>query len=192
MGDRILVLNGHPDPSPSRFAAALAAAYVLGAHQAGRQVRRLDVGALEFPLIRSQDAFLHDLPPSDIAEMQAAIRWADHLVIIFPLWLGAMPAVLKGCFEQVFRYGFAIDPPGQPFKRRLGGRSARVIVTMGMPRPIFRWVFGAAGLTSLERGLLWMAGVRPIRHLILGGVEGAPRRREAWLSDVHRLGQEGL
>ena len=37
----------------------------------------------------------------------------EHLVIVFPLWLGDMPAVLKGFFEQVLRPGFAIGEAGQ-------------------------------------------------------------------------------
>ena len=191
IGRKILVINGHPDPAPGRFASAVAGAYALGASQAGRQVRRIDVGGLDFPMIRSQDAFLHEAPPTAVAEAQAAILWADHLVIIFPLWLGAMPAVMKGFLEQVFRYGFALNPPDLPMKRLLGGRSARVIVTMGMPRTVFRWVFDAAGLTSLERGLLWMSGIGPVRHTILGGVEQSVRRRETWLSAAYALGQSG-
>jgi len=188
---KILVINGHPDPSPERFAAALAGAYVRGAHAAGHQIRRLDVGALDFPLIRSQAVFVGMEPPSAIREAQEAISWADHVVIIFPLWLGGAPAVLKGFLEQVFRYGFALNAPGQPMKGLLKGRSARLVVTMGMPAFVFRGVFGAFGLRSLERGLLWICGVSPIRSLILGGVEGAPRHRARWLRDLEALGRAG-
>ena len=42
----ILVINGHPDPSPERLAAALAKAYAEGAETAGHQVRRIDIGAV--------------------------------------------------------------------------------------------------------------------------------------------------
>jgi putative NADPH-quinone reductase len=185
---KVLVINGHPDPSPERFAAALAEAYVRGAHAAGHQIRRLDVGALDFPLIRSQVAFVESEPPSVIRAAQEAIVWADHVVIIFPLWLGGAPAVLKGFLEQVFRYGFAISPPGEPVRGLLKGRSARLVVTMGMPGAIFRALFGAFGVRSLERGLLWISGVSPIRRSVLGGVEGLASRRAKWLRDMQALG----
>jgi putative NADPH-quinone reductase len=32
-----------------------------------------------------------------------AMLAADHLVIIFPLWLGTLPAILKGFLERVFQ-----------------------------------------------------------------------------------------
>jgi putative NADPH-quinone reductase len=56
------------------------------------------------------------------------------LVVIYPLWPGSMPAVLKGFFEQVFRPGFAIAREhARPWPGLLTGKSARIIVTMGMP-----------------------------------------------------------
>jgi putative NADPH-quinone reductase len=192
MARKILVINGHPDPSPDRFAAALAGAYVRGASQAGHQIRRLDVGAMVIPAVRTPAEFAAEPPPPAIAEAQAAILWADHLVIIFPLWLGSTPAVLKGFLEQVFRYGFALSRPGEPMAGLLKGRSARVVVTMGMPGLVFRWGFRAAGLMALERGILRLCGVAPVWRLILGDVEGSAKRRERWLERMTSLGRHAL
>lgn len=188
MTRNVLVINGHPDPVEARFAAALACAYVRGASGEGHQIRRLDVGALDFPLIRSAAAFTDAEPPPPIRDAQQAIAWADHLVIIFPLWLGGAPAVLKGFLEQTFRYGFALSRPGEPFRQLLKGRSARVIVTMGMPAPIFRLALDMAGLRSLTRGLLWASGFSPVRHTVVGGVETSAKRRAALLAHVDRMG----
>src|SRR3546814_9849412 len=59
--------------------------------------------------------------------------WADHLVILYPLWLGDVPALLKGFLEQILRPGFAIDEGSTGMSAKLlTGRSARIIVTMGM------------------------------------------------------------
>ena len=77
MARRILVINGHPDPGPERFAAALAGAYIKGASLAGHQIRRLDVGALDFPLIRSAAQFIDREPPSCIREAQEAVGVSD-------------------------------------------------------------------------------------------------------------------
>ena len=35
------------------------------------------------------------------------MTWADHVVILYPLWLGSMPALLKALLEQMLRPGFA-------------------------------------------------------------------------------------
>ena len=86
---------------------------------------------------------------------QADIAWAEHLVLLFPLWLGDMPALVKGFLEQVARPGFAFKAEGSnPFAHKgLAGRSARVVVTMGMPALLYRWYFRAHSVKSLERNI---------------------------------------
>ena len=49
MSRNILVVNGHPDPRPERFCAALCDAYSAGAQAQGCATRRLDVGSLRIP-----------------------------------------------------------------------------------------------------------------------------------------------
>jgi putative NADPH-quinone reductase len=56
---------------------------------------------------------------------EVRVAWADHLVIIYPLWLGSMPGMLKSFFEQLLRPGFAFAPAagrGMP-RKLLKGRS---------------------------------------------------------------------
>ncbi|MDP1873346.1 NAD(P)H-dependent oxidoreductase [Phenylobacterium sp.] len=189
---KILLINGHPDPHPDRLCSALASAYAEGAQAAGHHVRRIEVGGLALPPITSQAAFMAPSSP-EVAELQAAVREADHLVLIYPLWLGAPPAVLKAFLEQVFRYGLALAAPGEAkgVKGLLAGRSARVVVTMGMPGFIFRLVFFAHGLKCVSRGLLWVSGYRPVREMALGPVESPdPARRLRWIARLRSLGAE--
>ena len=119
------------------------------------------------------------------------MRWAEHLVILYPLWLGDVPAVLKGFLEQVARPGFAIGE-GKGFPQGLlKGRSARVIVTMGMPGLFYEIVYRAHSLKSLERNILNFAGIKPVRHTIIGTVEAGAEHRAKWLERVRRLGRKG-
>ncbi|MDP1630349.1 MAG: NAD(P)H-dependent oxidoreductase [Caulobacter sp.] len=190
MSRRILILNGHPDPSPDRFCGALATAYGDGARQAGHEVRRLDLGSMDFPLIRSAAQFEDSDPPPAIAAAQQDIAWAEHVVIVHPLWLGAAPALLKGFFEQTFRYGFALPRPGPGFPRGLmGGKSARLIVTMGMPQAAYRIIFGAAGVRAEETGILALSGFKPVKKSLIGNVEGmGEKARASWLKRIGDLG----
>jgi putative NADPH-quinone reductase len=121
------------------------------------------------------------------------IRDADHLVIFYPLWMGTMPALLKAFLEQVFRPGFAYSEKaeGKGWNRLLKGKSARIVVTMGMPALIYRWYFGAHSLRSLERNILGMCGIGPIRESLIGMVEGGNARREKWLDRMYALGRKG-
>ena len=108
MAKRILVVQGHPDHDEHHFCHPLAQAYADGAREAGHEVRLLDVGAIDFPLLRSKAAWDSGPLPTSLAPAQADIGWAEHLVLIFPLWLGGMPVLLNGFLEQVARPGFAI------------------------------------------------------------------------------------
>ena len=132
MGKRILILLGHPDPRPERFCRALAEAYHAGAVEAGHDVAVIDIARLDFSALKSKLEW--EAPIADALRVpQEAIAWAEHLVIVFPLWLGTMPALLKAFFEQVLRPRFAFEQKGPGrWDKKLVGRSARIVVTMGM------------------------------------------------------------
>ena len=193
MERRILVVNGHPDPAAERLCHALADAYAAGARDAGHAVRRIDVARLDFPILRSQAEFEGGAVCPDIAAAQEAIGWAGHIVLVYPLWLGTMPALLKAFLEQTFRPGFAFAEGGAGWPRkRLAGRTARVVVTMGMPALVYRWFFLAHSLRSLERNILKFAGIRPIGETIFGMVGAANNaKRTRWLGKMRDLGRRG-
>lgn len=194
-GDRpILIIQGHPDPAGGRLCHALAAAYARGAEAAGHRVELIDVAMLDLPLLRSQADFEDGRPPPCIQAAQAAIQRAGHLVIVFPLWLGTMPALLKGFFEQALRpgFGFAYRPDGGT-ERLLEGRSARLIVTMGMPAWLFRTFYLGHGVHVLGRSILGLCGVSPVRSSLFGDVKTASAaRRRAWLERVEQLGRDAI
>lgn len=189
---RIVVVQGHPDGGHAHLCHALAAAYVEGAREAGHEVRTVDVAALEFPLLRSQREWQHGKLPPGLVEAQEAIGWAEHIVLCFPLWLGDMPALLKGFLEQVARPGFALRAEGgNPFGiKGLKGRSARVIVTMGMPALVYRYWFRAHSVRSLERNILGFVGIAPIRETLIGLVDQLDAVSSGrWLGRMRRLGR---
>lgn len=128
---KVLVVNGHPDSRGDRLCAALAEAYAEGAEAGGLKVRRLAIGDLTFPILRTAMEFSAPAPEGTIRQAQDDIAWADHVVIVHPLWLGGEPALLKAFLEQVLRYGFALDPGHKRLRGLLKGRSIRLIVTMG-------------------------------------------------------------
>lgn len=191
MARRVAIIQGHPDATRRHLGHALADAYASGARAAGHAVDEIDVAGLDFPILRSREAFETGALPQSLLASQTAIGGADHLLIVYPLWLGTMPALLKAFLEQVFRPGFAFElgKPGRPWKRPLKGKSARIVVTMGMPVFFYRWYFGAHGLKSLERSILGFAGIGPIRESLFGMIdEASDAKRQAWLAKLRRLG----
>lgn len=190
---RILVVQGHPDPAGGHFCHALAEAYRQGAESAGHTVTVVDVARLEFPLLRTQEDFARGALPETLRAAQEALGRADHLVLIYPLWLGTMPALLKGFLEQLLRPGFATSAVsgGRRWKRLLTGESARIVITMGMPAFVYRWYFRAHSLKSLERNILGFCGIGPVRESLVGMVDAGPARRTKWLGKLQALGRKG-
>ena len=186
---RVLLIQGHPDASEPHLCHALAASYTQGAEDAGYTVRRVDVATLDFPLLRSQKDFEYGDVPASLKAAQDDIRWANHIVLFFPLWAGDMPALVKGFFEQTFRPSFTGTNANHCAKKPLSGRSARVVVTMGMPALVYRFYFRAHSLQSLERNLLGMVGIAPV-HVTLVGMTGHMRSAHAakWLDKLKGLG----
>lgn len=193
MTRRILIIDGHPDPAPGHLVHGLADAYQTAAEQAGHQATRINVADLDFTLLRRAEDFRDNAPPPDIRKTMNALESANHVVLLYPLWLGTLPALTKGFLEQLLRPGFAFDDQagGWP-KGRLSGRSVRVVVTMGAPGWVYRWLFGAHSLKSLERNILKFVGLGPVRKTVLGLVDNAEaRQRETWLEQMRDLGRAG-
>jgi putative NADPH-quinone reductase len=189
---RILIIQGHPDVTEDHLGHALAHAYAAAATTAGHQVRTATPAQLDFPLLRSQKEWEHGPLPQALQKAQDDIAWAQHLLLFFPLWMGDMPALLKGFLEQVARPGFAFrKDSGSPFGQKgLAGRSARVVVTMGMPALVYRFYFRAHSVKSLERNILGFVGISPVHETLIGQVDSLDDAgRAKWMATMTRLGR---
>jgi putative NADPH-quinone reductase len=187
----IVIIDGHPDPSPDRYLHALATAYADGARTAGHTVTLIEVAKLQFPLLNTAAEFEKGDTPDAIRQAQTLVRHADHIVILYPLWLGSMPALLKAFIEQLLRPGFAFAyaAKGLP-KKLLAGKSAHVIVTMGMPGFFYRWYYRAHSLKSLERNILNFVGIKPVRSTVIGMIgDKNAAKRKAWLVKMRLVGR---
>lgn len=194
---RIVILQGHPDPDGGHFCHALAQAYANGAAEAGHEVHVVSIATLAFPLLRSRKDQQGDAPV-DIAAAQAELTRVDHVILIYPIWNGGAPALVKAFFEQVFRPAFifpdraANEPLGffSYFAQRkaLKGKTAHIVVTMQMPAFIYRWMFHP----HPEKNTLRVSGIGPIRESLVGLVESPDgRRRAQWLRKLHAFGRAG-
>jgi putative NADPH-quinone reductase len=192
MDRTVCILQGHPDGKGKHLCHAIADAYADGAKLAGARVRRIDLGGMDIPMLRDPADF--GKPPIEsVVAAQQAIKASRHLVVIYPLWLGTMPAVVKAFFEQLCRNNFAIeaDAKGGWPRQQLKGKSARVIVTMGMPAAAYKLMFGAHGVRGFESSILGMSGIKPIRETLIGGVGALSRNKaEALLARMRQLGKE--
>jgi putative NADPH-quinone reductase len=191
MPRRILIVQGHPDPAGGHYGHALAEAYASAATGAGHSVETIVPAMMNLPYVTTQQEWLAPSPLPDVRAAQEALRRAEHLVLIYPLWLGDMPALTKSFLEHISCNGAMISEQNGRWQKKLIGKSARVIVTMGMPALAYRLLFLAHSLRSLERNILKFAGLSPVRSTVIGSVSTSADHRTAWLARVRALGQAG-
>jgi 1,4-dihydroxy-2-naphthoate octaprenyltransferase len=187
---KVLLILGHP--RKQSLCGALAAAYRDGALSAGAEVEEIALADLRFdPHVRLTSPRDQELE-SDLLRAQALIRWADHLVFVYPTWWGTMPALLKGFLDRALTPGFAFAEREEGgWEQMLGGKSAHLMTTMDTPPAIYRWIFGAPGLGALGKATLGFCGVAPVRVHAFGPVKGAsPARRATWLEIAQREGEK--
>jgi putative NADPH-quinone reductase len=192
MATKILVIQAHPDAGHGHFGDALAEGYTDAAAEAGLEVRTITLNQLEFGLIDSAATWRAPEVPADIERAQNEIRWCSPMVFFYPLWLGDMPALLKGFLEQVLRPDFAFsEPEGKMPEKLLTGRSARLVVTMGMPAFFYRTFYRAHSVKNFRRNILLFSGIKPVRTSLVGMVEGSDRHRQKWLDRMAKMGRAG-
>ena len=92
MNKKILVIIGHPNPKS--FCHALAAAYSEGAQASGHTIKTLALNELQFDPILQHGYHQEQRLEPDLQHAQEALNWATHMVFIYPIWWGSIPACL--------------------------------------------------------------------------------------------------
>lgn len=188
---KILIINGHPDVESFNF--ALSEAYKKGAAQAGADVKEINIRQLTFnPNLEFGYRKRTELEP-DLLQAQQLIRWAEHLVWVYPVWWGSLPAIMKGFIDRVFLPGFA-------FKKRegsvwwdklLSGKSARIISTLDQPAWYYRWVNGNPSNNAMKKLTMNFVGVNKVKTTTIGPLRlSKANYRTNWLDKVERLGHK--
>lgn len=189
---RILLIQANP--RSGSFCAALGAAYAQAARAAGHEVEQVQLAALQFaPDLPEAYETLPPLEP-DLQRLQQQIRAADHLVWVYPVWWGSVPARLKGLLDRVLVPGFAFRyTAAQTWPERLlKGRSARLLVSLDTPGWYFRWLQGAPAHRMMKDAVLEFCGVAPVRISEFAPViKSTPAQRERWLARAAELGRLG-
>lgn len=187
----IFVLFGNPDSAS--FTGSLADAYVRAAEHAGHQVRRMNIEEMRFdPVLHKGYKEIQELEP-DLKTMQEQVRWAQHVVVIYPNWWCSMPAKLKGMFDRAWLPGFAFnfDKETKAVIPRLTGKTARVVVVAGSQSPFMTWWKYGDFTNEISRGILGFAGF-DVSVTTFGPCDHCtPGERETWLKQVEALGAAG-
>ncbi|MCU1755717.1 MULTISPECIES: NAD(P)H-dependent oxidoreductase [Pseudomonas] len=188
MSKRVLIILGHP--STDSFCGAIATCYFEAATQAGREVRIMQLGALNFDPVLHEGYNQIQTLEQDLLDAQADIMWAEHLVFVFPLWWGGVPALLKGFIDRTFLPGFAFKyRQGKVFPDKLlKGRTAHLLVAMDTAPWYYKWVYWMPGLHQMRKHTLAFCGIKPLTTLMFGPVlTSTTTQRQRWLQQAMTL-----
>lgn len=186
---KVLIILGHPQRDS--LCGALAQSYQEAALAAGADVRTLYLGEIQFDPLRHKGYQKIQTLEQDLVAAQEAILWAEHLVFVYPIWWGTLPALLKGFFDRAFLPGFAFKfhDHDQWWDKLLAGRSARLLVTMDTPPWFYNWLYRAPGHNTMRHTILGFCGIKPVKITSFGPVrDSTPAQREKWLASAQKLG----
>lgn len=186
---KILIINGHPDKESFNY--ALANAYKKGAIAAGANVQEINIRELEFnPNLQFGYRKRTELEPN-LLEAQEKIKWAEHLVLVYPVWWGSIPAIMKGFFDRVFLPGFAFQKREGSvwWDKLLKGRSARIICTLDQPAWFYWLRYGQPSHKAVKSLTLEFVGIQPVRTTTIGPIRLSKESfRKKWLNKIEQLG----
>ncbi|MCB0405311.1 MAG: NAD(P)H-dependent oxidoreductase [Bdellovibrionales bacterium] len=189
---KILVIDANPNAES--LCRALADSYVDGATRAGFDVQRLSLRELKFDLnLRHGYHEIQELEP-DLSKSQELIRWCEHLVLIYPMWWGSLPALLKGFLDRCWLPGFAFKyHENDPFwDRLLKGRSARMIVTSDAPYFYNLVAYFNAPYRVTKKTILGFCGFKPVKLTAIGRVKNLSESEiKKAIKTVRKLGLRG-
>lgn len=182
----ILIINGHPNKESFNY--ALHQAFKRGIHK--HTVEEMMVTDLQFDLNLAHGYKSNQPLEPDLIKAQQSISKADHIVWIYPMWWGAMPALLKGFIDRVLLPGFAFKyrKSSNLWDKLLAGKTTEIICTTDYPIGILKWYFGEGGVKVMRKMILDFCGLKTLRTTYIGPVRpSTPEQREKWLLKVEQI-----
>src|SRR5690606_13363363 len=136
-----------------------------GASTSGAELKEIVVADLQFNLnLQFGYRKRTELEP-DLLDSLEKIKWADHLVWVYPVWWASLPAILKGFIDRLFLPGFAFQKRENSLLADglLKGKTARIISTLDQPDWFYRIINHRPSYWAMQRNTLYFCGVRNIK-----------------------------
>lgn len=192
----IYILLGHPNKEGT-LSALFADTYEAAARAAGHEVRRANIGDLAFdPVLHKGYREIQQLEP-DLVQVQEDIKWADHFVLVYPLWWGSVPGIVKGMVDRMwlpaFAFRFIKTPDGKStmgWHRLLKGRTCRLIVLSKNFPFVEHFLFGDY-TSDIANAILRFSGFK-VSCTKVGNSEGlSDTQKTAWMKHISSLARKG-
>ena len=206
---KTLVVFNHP--YGGSYCSAILEAVEDGVKDGGQECRVINLDQDDFdPVMRAKDLVAFSgagragesalgTVDDQVLEYKKDLEWADHLVMIFPIWWMTMPAMMKGFVDKVIFPAVAYNMDKVIFPAvaynmdkgklvsRLPIRKVTVITTMNTPADVYRDKYNNSIEGSLIKGTLRQIGIQDIQWISLNGVKSATQeQRVTWLDEIYQ------
>jgi NAD(P)H dehydrogenase (quinone) len=188
---KILIINGHP--TKNSFCEALCKTYSSAASSAGNELVLLNLYELDFKINFQNGYTKKTEPKKDILLAQEKIKWANHIVIVHPVWWGSVPALLKGFFDTALLPGFAFKyrKEGMLWDKLLSGKTAHLIYTSDTPIWIYKLFFSAPSVNQVKKRTLQFCGINQVKVTGIGPIRKSTQEfREKWIEKIAKFGKQ--
>lgn len=187
---KILIINGHPDKES--FSFALSESYQKGAEKSNAVIEVINIRELDFnPNLQFGYRKRTALEP-DLLDAQVKLKWADHIVWIYPVWWSSVPAIMKGFLDRILLPGFAFNKRENSLfsDGYFTGKTARIICTLDQPAWYYKWIYGSPSHNAIKKGTLNFIGVKKVRITTIGPIRLSKEEfRAKWLMKIEKLGR---
>jgi NAD(P)H dehydrogenase (quinone) len=161
-------------PNPDSFTHSVARSYRDAAEARGGRVLLRDLYGMAFDpcLKRTELPGATDFAVSpDVAAERALLSEVDLFVFIYPFWMNAPPAILKGYIDRVLGFGFGFAPDGNGPGPQLAGKRMLTFSSSGAPT---QWVVDTGALNAVralfDAHLARVCGLSVIDHIHFGAI----------------------
>ncbi|WP_427978653.1 NAD(P)H-dependent oxidoreductase [Agarivorans sp.] len=184
---KVLVINANP--KTNSLTKSLSQQYVETA-QKTHEVVLVHIGELDFDLNLQQGYESIQPLEADLIQLQQHIKWAEHIVIMSPVWWGSVPAKFKGAIDRVMLPGFAFKySAGKSIPEKLlAGKTSEIIVNMDTPIFWYKIFQGNVIYKHLKYTILDFTGIKNKKTSYFGPVISAKQKDiEKWHNKVSKL-----
>jgi putative NADPH-quinone reductase len=185
---KVLIINGHPNKNS--FCNALTQSYQKGSVANGNEVSVLNLYDLNFNANLTEGYSKSTELETDLITAQEKITWANHIVIIHPVWWGSVPAILKGFFDRTLLPGFAFKyhEKGVMWDKLLKGKTGHIIYTCDTPNFIYRYFFNAPSVNQVKNRTFGFCGISPVKVTAVSPIrKSTPEFKKEWLLKIEQL-----
>lgn len=123
--------------------------------------------------------------PTDVKKYQEMIMWAEHLTVVYPMWWGQMPAILKGFIDRVFSNGFAYKVTASGSEGLLQDKTAHIFINTNTPSEIYKeTLMHNAQIRVIQEAVFEFCGIKTETTFFGSVSSGSNELREEYLNSI--------